>query len=54
MAGLCLVLPLFATAEATTSSYETEPNNTPVEANPIASEVIVVGVMDDNDQDGFM
>ncbi|MGK2927276.1 MAG: hypothetical protein ACSLE2_16795, partial [Lysobacterales bacterium] len=43
-----------AHAQAITSSYESEPNNTPAEANPIAGEVVVLGTMNDQDQDGFM
>ena len=34
--------------------YESEPNNTPAEANPIAGEVTVFGAMGGNDQDGFL
>lgn len=36
------------------SSYESEPNNTPAEANLIAGAVTVLGTMNDRDQDGFM
>ena len=34
--------------------YESEPNNTPQEANPVSGEVVLYGTMVSNDQDGFL
>ena len=34
--------------------YETEPNNTPAEANAVTGEVTLYGSMVKGDQDGFM
>ncbi|MGA9573764.1 MAG: VWA domain-containing protein [Lysobacterales bacterium] len=34
--------------------YESEPNNTPLEANPVAGEVTLYGTMVKGDQDGFL
>jgi hypothetical protein len=49
------VAALFCSAlQAQTSLYETEPNNTPAEANRIAGEVTIMGTMAGNDQDGFI
>ena len=50
------LLALFAwpAAFAETSFYESEPNNTPAEANSIAGEVTVYGTMLAGDQDGFL
>lgn len=41
-------------APAQTSYFESEPNNTPAEANAIAGPVTVLGTMNEQDQDGFM
>ncbi len=51
---LAWLLPALVFGQATTSSYESEPNNTPAEANAISGEVTVLGTMNDSDQDGFM
>jgi hypothetical protein len=53
------VIALFAlvaagSASAQLSVYESEPNNTPAEANPIHGEVLVSGSMRKGDQDGYM
>jgi hypothetical protein len=45
---------LLPAAFAATSVYESEPNNTPAEANSIAAPVMVIGSMLGNDQDGFV
>lgn len=53
---LCiLVLPLLfgtSAAGAQTSSFESEPNDTTAQANPIAGDTTVLGTMNDQDQDG--
>ncbi|HSM69473.1 MAG TPA: hypothetical protein VK830_07145, partial [Xanthomonadales bacterium] len=53
------IISLFAlvaagSASAQLSVYESEPNNTPAEANPIRGEVLVSGSMQKGDQDGYM
>ncbi len=35
------------------SFYETEPNNSPVEANPVSGSVVIMGAIQGEDQDGF-
>ena len=50
---LGLLLPLFG-AHAQPAFYESEPNDTPVQANAIAGEVVLFGTMDKGDQDGFV
>ena len=34
--------------------YESEPNNTPAEANKVAGAVTIIGTMQGDDQDGFL
>lgn len=48
---LVVEAPLVVAASA---YYESEPNNTPVDANPIAGEVDLYGTMVSGDQDGFL
>ena len=47
-------IPALPSAFAQPSFYETEPNNTPAEANRIAGAVTILGTMNGTDQDGFM
>lgn len=49
----CLCLLSVPVAQAT-STFESEPNNTPAQANAIAGATIVLGTMNEGDQDGFM
>ncbi len=51
MLGLVFAAPC---ALAEPGFYESEPNNTPAEANPVAGEVTLYGTMLKGDQDGFM
>ncbi len=54
---LLVCLSLSATATQTFAQagfYESEPNNTPAQANEISGEVILYGSMVDNDQDGYL
>jgi hypothetical protein len=46
-----MLMPLLANAA---SSYESEPNNTPAEADPVSGAATILGTMNDGDQDGFM
>ena len=46
-----LLMPLFASA---TSNYESEPNNTPAEANAVSGAATILGTMSGSDQDAFM
>ena len=39
---------------AQTSYYESEPNNTPSDANPVAGAITIIGDLDGQDQDAFM
>lgn len=48
-----LVLPS-AAARSQPSIYELEPNDTPAEANPLSGEAVLLGTMNDEDQDGFL
>lgn len=48
---LLVLLPL--PALSLPSLYETEPNNTPAEATEISGEVIVIGSLNGQDQDGY-
>src|SRR5690606_24790039 len=50
---LGLLLPLFG-AHAQPAFYESEPNDTPVQATAIAGEVVLLGTMNEGDQDGFV
>lgn len=50
----CLALAGFAQALAQPGVYESEPNNTPLDANPVAGEVTLYGTMAATDQDGFL
>ena len=49
--ALAALLPLPALSQP--SLYEIEPNNTPAEATEISGEVIVIGSMKGQDQDGY-
>lgn len=40
-------------AFAQPSLYEVEPNNTPAEATEISGEVVLIGIMEGDDQDGY-
>lgn len=54
---LSLTLLMLASAAgllAEEAFYETEPNNTPLEANPVSGEVTLFGTMTGRDQDGFL
>jgi hypothetical protein len=51
LTALCLLLTALVWGS---SSYESEPNNTPAEANSISGATTVLGTMNENDQDGFM
>ena len=55
LATVTLVATLVGTATfAQPAVYETEPNNTPAEANKIAGAVTIMGTMGGDDQDGFI
>ena len=50
-----LLAGLFCSAlSAQPAFYESEPNNTPAEANPIAGAVTIMGSMQGDDQDGYL
>jgi hypothetical protein len=49
---VALIAPSVAFAQP--GFYESEPNNTPQEANPVSGEVVLYGTMVANDQDGFL
>ena len=39
---------------AQSSYYESEPNNTPSDANPVAGAITIIGDLGGQDQDAFM
>ncbi|MGK2927813.1 MAG: hypothetical protein ACSLE2_19535, partial [Lysobacterales bacterium] len=49
---VALIAPSVALAQP--GFYESEPNNTPQEANPVSGEVVLYGTMVAGDQDGFL
>lgn len=53
LSALVVLLPL-AGLQAQPAHYESEPNDTPAQANAIGGAVTVFGTMDKGDQDGFV
>lgn len=49
-----VALLLTAQALAQDSFFESEPNNIPNDANPVTGELVIAGVMNGGDQDGFL
>jgi len=53
--GFALLAVLFcSTSLAQPAIYESEPNNTPADANPISGAVKIMGTMEGDDQDAFL